>query len=83
MTENSTFARRARAARPREKRHDIRDDVVSGLTLRIFPSGARSFTLESIANRAMPVLSMMMRMAELWGYRPPTPIPARTPGATG
>ena len=36
-----------------------------------------------IANRAMPVLSMMMRMAELWGYRPPTPIPARTPGATG
>ena len=22
-----------------------------------------------IANRAMPVLSMMMRMAELWGYR--------------
>jgi len=23
-----------------------------------------------IANRAMPVLSMMMRMAELWGYRP-------------
>ena len=47
MTENSTFARRARAARPREKRHDIRDDVVSGLTLRIFPSGARSFTLES------------------------------------
>ena len=23
-----------------------------------------------LANRAMPVLSMMMRMAELWGYRP-------------
>ena len=23
-----------------------------------------------VANRAMPVLSMMMRMAELWGYRP-------------
>ena len=22
------------------------------------------------ANRAMPVLSVMMRMAELWGYRP-------------
>ena len=40
----STFARRVRAAKPRETRYDI-------------------------ANRAMPVLSMMMRMAELWGYR--------------
>ncbi len=39
----STFARRVRAAKPREKRYDIRDDVIPGLTLRVFPSGARSF----------------------------------------
>ena len=30
-----------------------------------------------IANRAMPVLSMMMRMAELWGYRPHNSNPCR------
>ena len=34
------------------------------------------------ANRAIPVLSVMMRMAELWGYRPTTPTPARTPSDT-
>ena len=48
MTETSTFARRARAARPRAKRHDIRDDVVSGLILRVYPSGARTFALASM-----------------------------------
>ena len=50
MTERpkSTFARRVRAAKPRDKRHEVRDDVVSGLMLRIFPSGARTFTLESM-----------------------------------
>ena len=41
----STFARRIRAARPREKRYEIRDDVTPGLRLRIFPSGARTFIL--------------------------------------
>ena len=41
----STFARRVRAAKPRDKRYDIRDDVIPGLTLRVFPSGARSFAL--------------------------------------
>ena len=30
-----------------------------------------------VANRAMPVLSMMMRMAELWGYRPHNSNPCR------
>ena len=34
------------------------------------------------ANRAMRVLSMMMRMAELWGYRATTPTRAGTRGAT-
>ena len=48
MTETSTFARRARAARPRAKRYDIRDDVVSGLVLRVYPSGARTFALASM-----------------------------------
>ncbi len=35
------------------------------------------------ANRAMPLLSVMMRMAELWGYRPIIQTPARRPSATG
>ena len=42
----STFARRVRGAKPRDKRYDIRDDVVTGLMIRVFPSGARTFTLE-------------------------------------
>ena len=42
----STFARRVRAAKPRAKRYDIRDDVIPGLFLRVFPSGARSFALD-------------------------------------
>ena len=42
----STFARRVRAARPREKRHDIRDDIIPNLFLRVFPSGARRFALD-------------------------------------
>ena len=48
MTETSTFARRARAARPRARRYDIRDDVVSGLILRVYPSGACTFALASM-----------------------------------
>ncbi|MXW21371.1 MAG: tyrosine-type recombinase/integrase [Gammaproteobacteria bacterium] len=46
----STFARRVRAARPRDKRHEVRDDIVQGLMLRIFPSGARTFALESMVH---------------------------------
>jgi len=49
MTEQSTFARRVRAARPRAKRYDIRDDMIPGLFLRVFPSGARSFALDRMA----------------------------------
>ena len=45
----STFARRVRAAaKPRAKRHDVRDDVVSGLILRVYPSGKRTFSLETM-----------------------------------
>ena len=43
----STFARRVRAARPRDKRLKVRDDVVPGLMLRVSPSGARRFALET------------------------------------
>ena len=43
---NSTFARRVRTTRPRDKRQDVRDDVVAGLLIRVHPSGARTFTLE-------------------------------------
>ena len=46
----STFARRVRATRPRDKRHEVRDDTVQGLMLRIFPSGARTFTFESVVH---------------------------------
>ena len=42
----STFARRVGAARPRDKRKDIRDDVVAALLIRVYPSGARAFRLE-------------------------------------
>lgn len=35
----STFARRVRAAKRRDKRFDVRDDAVPGLSLRVFPSG--------------------------------------------
>ena len=45
----STFARRVRAAKPRAKRYDIRDDVLPGLFLRVLPSGARSFALDRAA----------------------------------
>ena len=48
MNEKSTFARRVRATKPSDKRHEVRDDVVSGLVLRVFPSGARTCSLESI-----------------------------------
>ena len=41
MSETSTFAQRIRAARPR-------DDVVLSLTLRVYPSGVRAFTLASM-----------------------------------
>ena len=43
---NSSFARRVRAAKPRSKRFDIRDDVVTGLILRVLPTGTRTYTLE-------------------------------------
>ena len=43
---NSTFARRVRAAKPRPKRYNIRDDVVTGLMLRVFPSGTRTYRIE-------------------------------------
>ena len=51
MSDNpkSTFAKRVRAAKPRETRYDIRDDVIPGLSLRVFPSGARSFALARMA----------------------------------
>ena len=42
----STFAKRVRAAKPRGKRYGIRDDVIPGLFLRVFPTGARSFALD-------------------------------------
>ena len=46
----STFAWWVRAAKPRDKRYDIRDDAIPGLSLRVFPSGARSFALARMAH---------------------------------
>jgi len=48
VSEPSTFARRIRTARPRARRHGIRDNVVRSLTLRMYPSSARTFALESM-----------------------------------
>ena len=47
MTDNpkSTFARRVRAAKPRAKKYDAWDDVISGLALRVGTSRHRSFLL--------------------------------------
>ena len=41
----STFAKRIRAAKPRAKKYDVWDDVISGLGLRVGVSGHRSFFL--------------------------------------
>ena len=45
----STFARRIRAAKPRNKKYEIRDDVISGLGLAIHPSSVRTFFLSRMA----------------------------------
>ena len=41
----STFARRVRAARPRNRPYDVWDDVIAGLALRVGATGHRSFFL--------------------------------------
>ena len=41
----STFAKRIRAAKPRTKKYDVWDDVISGLGLRVGTSGHRSVFL--------------------------------------
>ena len=41
----STFAKRLRAARPREKAYEVRDDTVTGLAVSIQPTGVRTFFL--------------------------------------
>jgi len=40
-----SFARRIAAARPREREYAVWDDTISGLGVRIYPNGARSFFL--------------------------------------
>ena len=45
MTARSTFGQRIRAARPRDKYYNLWDETISGLGLRISPSGQRSFFL--------------------------------------
>ena len=42
---NFTFAKRLRAARPREKIYEVRDDIVTGLGVAIQPTGVRTFFL--------------------------------------
>ena len=46
----STFARRIRVARPQDKRHDIRDEVIVGRGRAIHPSGVRSFFLSRVVH---------------------------------
>ena len=47
----STFAKRVRAAKPRDKRYAIRDDVIPGLMLRVHPGGERTFVIERRVRR--------------------------------
>lgn len=51
MTDNpeSTFARRVRAAKPRARKYEIRDDVTTGLAVQ--PSGMRIFVLNRMVRR--------------------------------
>ena len=52
----STFAERVRAAKPRPKRYDVWDDVISGLGLRVGTGGSRSFFLRrTVRNRVRSV----------------------------
>ncbi len=39
----STFARRVRAARPRDRKYELRDDLVTGLGLAVQPTGVCTF----------------------------------------
>ena len=48
----STFARRVRAAKPRAKKYEIRDDVITGLGLAVQPSGV--CTLSKRRRRSEP-----------------------------
>ena len=41
----STFARRVRAAKPRDRKYEVRDDVITGLGLAVQPTGVRTFVL--------------------------------------
>ena len=45
MTEQSTLARRMRAARRSDKRYEIADDVIQSLCLRVNASVVRTFAL--------------------------------------
>ena len=46
-----TFAQRIRAARPRDRRYAVRDDVIPGLMLRVHPGGERIFVIERRVRR--------------------------------
>ena len=47
----STFARRVRAAKPRAKKYDVWDDVISGLGLRVGTSGHLAAACEDASAR--------------------------------
>ena len=45
----STFAKRLRAARARDKAYEVRDDIVTGLGVSVQPTGTRTFFLARMA----------------------------------
>ena len=54
MTDNPrspTFPQRARAAKPRDRRYAVRDDVIPGLMVRVHPGGERTFVIERRVRR--------------------------------
>ena len=51
MTDKPSFARRVRAAKPRAKKYEIWDNVISGLGLCVRPSGVRTYFLRRMVRR--------------------------------
>ena len=67
----STFARRIRTARPRNKTYDVWDDVITGLALRVGATGHRSFFLRrSVRGRKTVRIYLKARILPAFGRMP-------------
>ena len=67
--------RRVDSLKPRNSAYDIRDQELKGFGVRVLPSGAKRWfaSLHNTpvsADRSAPILSVIMRQAEVYSYRP-------------